>query len=66
MKKFLLSILMGCSLLEAAAQTAFTVNHGPYLQEVTQDGATIVFTTSRKAFSWVEPVSYTHLTLPTI
>ena len=54
MKKFLLSILMGCSLLEAAAQTAFTVNHGPYLQEVTQDGATIVFTTSRKAFSWVE------------
>lgn len=45
---------MTCSLLGASAQSAFQVNHGPYLQEVTQDGATVVFTTSQKAFSWVE------------
>lgn len=38
----------------AVAQSAFRVNHGPYLQEVTQDGATMVFTTSAKAFSWIE------------
>lgn len=54
MKKILLFMLMACSLLGASAQSTFKVNHGPYLQEVTQDGATIVFTTSRKAFSWVE------------
>lgn len=54
MNKFLLSVFMSCSLLGASAQLSFKVNHGPYLQEVTQDGATIVFTTSQKAFSWVE------------
>jgi predicted phosphodiesterase len=54
MKGLLFSIFMGCSILGASAQTSFTVNHGPYLQEVTQEGATVVFTTSQKAFSWVE------------
>lgn len=33
---------------------AYTVNHGPYLQGVTYDGATVVFTTSHKGFSKVE------------
>ena len=32
----------------------YTVNHGPYLQGVTYDGATVVFTTSHKGFSKVE------------
>lgn len=44
--------------LAMSAQTAenktFAVSHGPYLQEVTQDGATVAFTTSDKAFSWIE------------
>lgn len=44
-----------CSLtLQLAAQTSFGIDHGPYLQEVTETGATVVFTTSAKAFSWVE------------
>ena len=30
---------------------AYTVNHGPYLQGVTYDGATVVFTTSHKGIS---------------
>ncbi|MDE6217131.1 MAG: metallophosphoesterase [Bacteroides sp.] len=54
MKKILLSLLMSSSFLGASAQSLFKVNHGPYLQEVTRDGATIVFTTSQKAFSWIE------------
>ena len=33
---------------------AYTVNHGPYLQGVTYDGATVVFTTSHNGFSKVE------------
>ena len=33
---------------------AYTINHGPYLQGVTYDGATVVFTTSHKGFSKVE------------
>lgn len=54
MKRTLLSALLGCCLTGAAAQPDFAVNHGPYLQEVTQDGATVVFTTNRKSFSWIE------------
>lgn len=45
---------MSFSLLGVSAQSSFNINHGPYLQEVTRDGATIVFTTSEKAFSWIE------------
>ncbi|MBR4994934.1 MAG: metallophosphoesterase [Alistipes sp.] len=33
---------------------AYTINHGPYLQGVTYDGATVVFTTSHRGFSKVE------------
>lgn len=56
--------------LHATAQTAggFQISHGPYLQEVTVDGATFVFLTSDKSFSCVElkqqgepaPVRYYH------
>lgn len=45
---------MGMMTMGAIAQSAFHVNHGPYLQEVTQKEATVVFVTSEKAFSWVE------------
>jgi acid phosphatase type 7 len=34
----------------------FRYSHGPYLQEVTETGATIIFTTNKPAFSWVEVI----------
>lgn len=56
--------------LHATAQTVsnFQISHGPYLQEVTVDGATFVFLTSDKSFSCIElkqqgdasPVRYYH------
>lgn len=36
------------------ANTRFGISHGPYLQEVDNNSATVVFLTSRKGFSWVE------------
>lgn len=54
MKSILLSILISGLTLNLTAQTKFQLSHGPYLQEVTTEGATIVFQTSHKAFSWVE------------
>lgn len=37
-----------------ATTTDFSLLHGPYLQEVTTSGATVVYETSAKAFTWVE------------
>lgn len=54
MKKTFLSVLLSALCLLAAAQDKFDIAHGPYLQEVTQDGATIVFLTSANAVSRVE------------
>lgn len=54
MKKIVLSIFLSVCTLITNAQDTFKLAHGPYLQEVTNDGATIVFLTSAKAFSWVE------------
>ena len=56
--------LLLCALLAAGAalgQTARTVL-GPYLQEVTSDGFTVVWTTDRDAVAWVEvaPDDSTH------
>ncbi|MCL2561595.1 MAG: metallophosphoesterase [Rikenellaceae bacterium] len=34
----------------------YRFEHGPYLQELTEDGVTVVFATSAKGFSWVEIV----------
>lgn len=39
--------------LTAAAQD-FRITHGPYLCDMTQDGVTVVWTTSKPALSWVE------------
>ncbi len=36
------------------AADTYSFNHGPYLQELTNDGVTIVFTTNDKGYSWVE------------
>lgn len=54
MKKILFSIFMSGLALSLTAQSKFQLSHGPYLQEVATDGATVVFQTSGKAFSWVE------------
>ena len=39
---------------DTSAVTPFAIDHGPYLQEVTADGATFAFNTSAPAFSVVE------------
>ncbi len=54
MKKILLTFFMSGLTLSLAAQCKFQLSHGPYLQEVTGNEATVVFQTSEKAFSWVE------------
>lgn len=54
MKKTFLSILLSALCLSVMAQDKFDIAHGPYLQEVTSDGATIVFLTSTNAVSRVE------------
>ena len=54
MKKTLFTFLAAAFSLSLAAQEKFGLSHGPYLQEVTTDKATVVFQTSGKAFSWVE------------
>lgn len=54
MKSILLLIFISGLTLNLTAQIKFQLSHGPYLQEVTTEGATIVFQTSQRAFSWVE------------
>lgn len=56
LKDFLMSALFVFGATHAFAQetTEFQVNHGPYLQEVTAQGATFVFTTSLPSFSFIE------------
>lgn len=57
MKKLYLALAFISSALTslmAQPQALFTVSHGPYLQEVTPQGATFVFTTSLPSFSYIE------------
>ncbi len=54
MKRILLLFCMSVLTLSMIAQSKLQISHGPYLQEVTEDGATIVFLTSEKSFSWIE------------
>lgn len=55
MKKRLFSLTLLLFLaIVGTAQPSFSISHGPYLQEVTGNGATFVFTTSAKAFSSIE------------
>jgi predicted phosphodiesterase len=44
---------------------SFSITHGPYLQHLTDDGVTIVWTTNHQAVSWVElaPDDSTHFYL---
>lgn len=55
MKTFTLIAFIFISFLSSFAQeNPFTITHGPYLQGLTENEVTIVWTTSRKAFSWIE------------
>ncbi len=53
MKKLFFCLMGLCLSVQAFAQR-YSFDHGPYLQELTEDGATFVFTTSAKGVSWVE------------
>lgn len=54
MKKSFLILLLGLVSSAASAQNTFSIDHGPYLQEVTPQGATFVFNTSAPSFSNIE------------
>ncbi len=54
MKKKLITLLLGLASFNLYAQNTFSIDHGPYLQELTQDGVTFVFNTSAPSFSDVE------------
>lgn len=53
MKKLLFA-LSGLLFSLAAAAQDFKITHGPYLCDMTRDGVTVVWTTSKPALSWVE------------
>ena len=53
MKK-LLFVLAGLAFALTAAAQELRITHGPYLCDMSQDGVTVVWTTSRPALSWVE------------
>lgn len=54
--KYLSLIIVFATLLGGGlkAQGKMSFNHGPYIQELTTDGVTVVFTTDKNALSWVE------------
>lgn len=53
-KRIFLTSMLSFIAIFGMAQNQFLISHGPYLQEVTKDGATFVFLTSAKAFSSIE------------
>lgn len=53
MKKAIINIMLLICTMAATAQE-FKFNHGPYLQNMTNDEVTVYFTTNKEAFSWVE------------
>ena len=54
MKKIVFCFLGLLAVLYTASAQSYTLNHGPYLQELSEHAVTFVFTTSDKGFSWVE------------
>lgn len=53
-KKALFSLLLGLTPLFCFCQETFKITHGPYLQALGETGVNIVWTTNKKAISWVE------------
>lgn len=54
MKKFWLFLLVLLTAVTLRAQTPFQITFGPYLQNVTEEGVTVIWGTSGDALSWVE------------
>lgn len=53
MKRFLFLCMWGLA-MNVSGQSSFQIDHGPYLQEMRQDGVTVVFHTSKSSFSRLE------------
>ena len=53
MKKILSTILALAACTTLTAQD-FKITHGPWLCDLTSDGVTVVWATSKPALSWVE------------
>lgn len=49
----LMSIL-SLAVLAQQGDSTFSISHGPYLQEVTSAGATVLFTSNKPSYSWVQ------------
>lgn len=64
-RTLLLTVFALLATLPLVAQERFEITHGPYLQALGNTSATIVWTTNRKAVSWVElaPDDSTHFYL---
>jgi acid phosphatase type 7 len=58
-------IIASLSISPGLAQEQFSISHGPYIQGLTSNEVTIVWTTNRKGISWVElaPNDNTHFYL---
>lgn len=59
-------LLITCCIFNVQAQESpFSITHGPYIQGLTENEVTIVWTTNRKAISWIElaPDDNTHFYL---
>ena len=57
MKKTIYLIIFSCFFFVFGAKAqgeAFKITHGPYLQEMSETGVSIMWTTNRNAVSWVE------------
>lgn len=53
MKKLFFTFFVVISVI-ANAQEKFTITHGPFIQYLDENGVTIIWTTNKKAVSWVE------------
>lgn len=65
MKK-LLFVLAGVAFAWTAVAQELRVTHGPYLCDMTHDGVTVVWTTSKPALSWVEASPADSLNAPAL
>lgn len=57
MKKSFILLLLTLSLLAPVQAQSYRFTHGPYLQELTGNSVTVVFTTNGKGISWVETLT---------
>ncbi len=51
---FTLTLLFAYAFGQEADSAKFSFSHGPYIQDVSETGVAIVFTTNEPSFSWIE------------